>query len=79
VKELIESLFPWAIVTIDHEFYAENFDDNVYEVFTPDFDDEEAIYPYDVYCAEISYYRLELSLNDLGKAFLVVSDHVDQL
>jgi hypothetical protein len=78
VKELIQTLFPWATIRIDQEFYEENFDESVYEVFTPGLNDEEEIYPYNVYCDEVSYYRLELSLNDLGKAFLLVADHVDQ-
>jgi hypothetical protein len=78
VKELIQTLFPWATIRIDQDFYKENFDDSVFEVFTPDFDDDEEIYPYDVYCGEVSYYRLELHLNDLGKAFLLVSEHVDE-
>jgi hypothetical protein len=38
--------------------------------------DLDAIYPYTKGGGEVECYRLELKLNELGSAFLVVSDHI---
>lgn len=82
IKELAETLFPWASVGIDQDFYDEGFDN---EEYRSDWHGEFAleyrnsIYPYSESAGEIESYRLELKLNDLGQAFLIVSDHLSEL
>jgi len=89
VTELATALFPWCYPVIDEEFYEENRDEYVEEDRrdalrrTIDEDSDisyteypNSIYPYTEAGGEVEYYRLELRLNELGKAFLVVSDHI---
>jgi len=88
VKELAETLFPWSIAIVDEEFYEEHEDqeedlqeemsraaaeDNGVIYSQPDSND---VYPYSESAGEVESYRLELKLNKLGKAFLVVSDYL---
>ena len=89
VRELAVALFPWCHPIVDEEFYEENQDDYDEEDWRSalsraiDEDngvyykqDPDAVYPYTEVAGEVEYYRLELVLNELGKAFLVVSDHI---
>ncbi len=90
VKELAEALFPWATAIVDEEFYEEHADqeedwrdalsgaideDNGIIHGAPD---PDAVYPYSEAAGEVESYRLELKLNELGKAFLTVSDYLSQ-
>lgn len=85
VKELAEALFPWAIAVVDEEFYEENADEDpdqelaratdadndVYATSDPD-----CVYPYSEAAGEVEFYRLALKLNELGRAFLLLSDYM---
>lgn len=89
VRELSIALFPWCHPVIDGEFYEENGDGSDEEDWREALsratdedngiyyhEDTDAIYPYTEAAGEVEYYRLELKLNELGRAFLVVSDHI---
>lgn len=84
MRELAEKIFPWARVTIDDEFYDENYNGDDRPDDEPFGDDEDSaeqelelpVYPYASGGGEVEYYRLKLILNELGDAFLTVSDHL---
>jgi hypothetical protein len=86
MKELAEKLFPWAVASVDEEFYDENSDmDRDSDQLSLAGDDEDgpaddrdpsAVYPYSESSGEVEHYRLKLELNELGEAFLKVSDHL---
>lgn len=80
VDEFLNCWFPWANLRIDHSYYEENFqpDVNVLNMIfgeeireLEDFSEDD-IFPYRVYCGEIEFFRLRLTLNDLGVAYLQV-------
>ena len=88
IKDLTEALFPWAIAVVDEDFYETNseLEDDWQDelsraaardngIATPERDPTE-VYPYAEAAGEVEYYRLELRLNDLGHAFLKVSNHL---
>jgi hypothetical protein len=72
--DALRELFPWASLSIDEEFY----DDYEAEQFNhwTDYGERKSgmptIRPYDVAAGEVAMYRLELTLNDLGRAFLTL-------
>jgi hypothetical protein len=90
MKELAEALFPWAAASIDEEFYeinsefggsweeerdrAADIDNGIRE---PGDDLLEDGYPYKEVAGEIEVYRFKLDLNEVGEAFIVVSDYAD--
>jgi hypothetical protein len=87
IKELAEILFPWANASVDQDYYDEHYD--IDDGTTRDWNsaadedngicnqrDPDEVYPYTEMAGEIEGYRLELALNELGKAFLVVADHL---
>lgn len=89
VRELAIALFPWCHPVVDEEFYEQNCDDygeeDWREALSRAIDedngvyyqkDPDAIYPYAEGGGEVEAYRLELKLNELGRAFLLVSDHI---
>lgn len=69
IKAMIEKFFPWFVVSIDKEFYAEHFEEgsvrNIFRVL-PD------PYPWRIQSGEYAEYRLHLRLTDLGTAYLRV-------
>jgi len=75
VKELIQSNFPWADINIDEDFYDSNFDESVYEIYPKPF--LRRIHPYEILSGEVGLYRLKLTLNELGKSFLIVSEFIE--
>lgn len=89
VRELAVALFSWSLPVIDKEFYEENRDEYGEEDWRDKLSraidedngihyktDPDAIYPYATGGDEVEYYRLELKLNELGHAFLLLSDHI---
>lgn len=78
-KKLVETVYPWASVFIDENFYIDNFCKSFYSVYTNAYISSNEIYPYKVLSGEISVYRLELKLNSLGLSFLEVFKHVEIL
>lgn len=88
-SEVIQELFPWADVKVDIDFYEENYEmDDVYNWDLYDENDEAAflsrhlneteIYPYRNGAGEVDFYRLLLTLNDVGKAFLITEDFLEK-
>jgi len=85
MKELAEAIFPWAVASVDEEFYEENneFEESIYDSLAEDDDypytapvtDPNEVYPYANSSGEIDMYRLKLDLNELGEAYLLVSDY----
>jgi hypothetical protein len=88
MKELAEALFPWASASVDQDFYDEHgeIEDSSRTSFAramdedngvdSDLPDSDEVYPYAEIAGEIEAYRLVLKLNELGRAFLTVSDHL---
>jgi hypothetical protein len=86
--EAIPKLFAWADVDVHEETYDDAEHDQYEsecsiwdegdQFFTQSFEDwrrgvvAQGIRPYNNAAGEVDYYRLELTLNELGKAFLVV-------
>lgn len=80
--EVVPTLFPWAEVSL----HTETYDDADDEWFEGDryvieaFDEQsgarvkEKLRPYANSAGEVDYWRLELTLNELGQSFLVVDD-----
>jgi hypothetical protein len=84
---LAEALFPWAVASVDEDFYEENceFEEDEREAIMRATDenngyyralvDRKVVYPYRTDSGEVDFYRLKLKLNKLGKAFLLLSDY----
>jgi hypothetical protein len=86
--EAVSKLFAWAAIDVHEETYDDaEYDqyeaecsiwDESDQFFTESFDDwrralvARGIRPYKNAAGEVDYFRLELTLDDLGKAFLVV-------
>lgn len=81
VLAFIEGAFPWAAAEIDEEFYAQHEDEPPPEAVFQD-DDEPSGYfvvpgrspsgprPYRIVAGEVAKWRFELSINELGSAYL---------
>lgn len=78
IEELMQNYFPWADIGIDEEFYEENFCDSVYSIYPEVYISSHNIYPYKIISEEVSNYRLELKLNELGKSFLKILDYLEK-
>ncbi len=87
-SQVIQELFPWANVEVDKEFYEINYnmtdEDNWdlynkgYGFYSPSLKlDNSEIYPYRNVAAEVDLYRLLLTLNQIGKAFLITEDFLE--
>lgn len=59
----LPALFPWADLSVDAEFYEERESERLAEPV--------AIRPWSVEAGEIAHFLLKLSLNELGRSFLV--------
>lgn len=77
LEELITRTFPWADAENDPEFYEENFDDSVLAVYSQGWLDSHRLYPYEIYSGEVGAYRINLTLNKTGRAFLDLTDYFD--
>lgn len=79
IPEFLKLIFPWATPTVDEDFYSENEDirdssdwlDDVYHTSS-----SRDLRPYTESWGEIESYRIELILNDIGKAFLTLSKYL---
>ena len=85
---MFRQLFPWADLSVDENFYqdhAEESFDNDCGIWdganhsvghTEDFNEWRAalpeLRPYEIAGGEVAMYRLELMLNEVGKAFLML-------
>lgn len=91
-EDVFPRLFPWAEFSIDEDFYEEYDEaDFMIENATWDKEDERYIVfgskaeyksrlpkirPYKNISGEVDCYRLELTLNELGEAFLLIDDYL---
>lgn len=78
ISNLIGALFPWADAEIDEDFYEEHSEDRCDWVTSrwteeSDYYETRVFYPYGEEAGEAELYRLQLTLNDLGKAYLLLS------
>lgn len=71
-SNVIQEMFPWANVVIDQDYYEENF-----EFDRPTNLPANGIFPYCNVAGEVDHYRLLLSLNSIGKAFLEIEDFLE--
>lgn len=89
IKELAEALFPWATASVDVDFYEQHsdLDDDWHEALKRATDEDNGVavndsysdvYPYSETAGEVEHYRLELLLNELGRAFLTVTDYMQE-
>ncbi|MDQ0902748.1 DUF4365 domain-containing protein [Paenibacillus sp. V4I7] len=78
-EEAFKKLFPWAIISIDEDFYLQ-YDEDDYSMEEEGWDSEEdrlpLIRPYENPSGEVARYRLKFSLNQTGKAFLLLDDYL---
>lgn len=86
--QVIQEMFPWASIKIDKEFYEENYeygDDENWDIYDEDDDFlivpkallEDDIYPYCNGGGEVDFYRLVLTRNRIGEAFLLLEDFLE--
>ncbi|MEU8252498.1 hypothetical protein, partial [Nonomuraea sp. NPDC048916] len=66
--EVVPKLFAWA----NESLHAETYDDVEYDDYPYERDDWGALHPYMNPSGEVDFYRLELTLNELGRAFPLV-------
>lgn len=66
--EVIPKLFAWANVSL----HAETYEDAEYDDYPYSRDDWGVLHPHMNPSGEVDFYRLELTLNELGRAFLLV-------
>ena len=63
----LPSLFPWAALSVDENFYrAQNLHDP----------EQNLLVPYTVDAGEIARFRFKISLNELGRAFLLTEPFI---
>ncbi|MFE7132442.1 DUF4365 domain-containing protein [Streptomyces sp. NPDC057638] len=72
--EVVPKLFAWAQVSL----HAETYEDAEYDDYPYDRDDWGVLHPYRNGAGEVDFYRLELTLNDLGRAFLLVDQFASE-
>ncbi len=69
-RRLVEHVYPWASVGIDEQYYSDNFCNSVFDIYPTAGRSPSALYPFRVAFGEISIYRLELKINEVGASFL---------
>lgn len=88
MKELVEKLFPWATARVDSEFYevnseAESFAERFSRALdydngvAPCISNPDDVYPYKGDNGEVASYRLQLHLNEVGTAYLTLTDFLN--
>lgn len=77
-EEVMKRIFPWANVGIDEDYYRDNMDEqSLSQMYNLDVLYNKEFYPYQVQCNEAADFRLELTLNDLGKGFLTYIEYLE--
>lgn len=78
-EEVIQDLFPWADIEIDEEFYDENMEEYYYDRYEslPYTNTSTKIYPYKNGAGEVDFYRLKLTLNQIGKSFIEMENFLE--
>lgn len=77
ITEAVETVYPWATVHLDEDFYADNLCESVYGIFPKANLKRNRAYPYVVLSGEVGLYMFKLELNDLGKSFLQVIQYLN--
>ncbi|WP_433452510.1 DUF4365 domain-containing protein [Streptomyces sp. CA-142005] len=72
--EVIPKMFAWAYVGLHDETY----DNADYDDYPFSRDDWGVLHPYMNSSGEVDFYRLELTLNELGRAFLLVDQFASE-
>lgn len=91
-QDVIHHVFPWAEFSIDEDFY-EVYDDGQHIAETGHFDKGELVMtsmsltewrkrqarirPYDILGGEVAQFRLELTINKLGRSFLRLDRYLE--
>lgn len=75
-EHVIQELFPWADIRIDEEFYEENMDGDYFELLKYN-DRLSHIYPYRNGAGEVDFYRLKLTLNQIGRSFIEMENFLE--
>ncbi|REC47569.1 DUF4365 domain-containing protein [Chryseobacterium pennipullorum] len=77
-EEILQKIFPWADLQVDNDFYQENLnEESLRDMYNLDWLYEQKFYPYEVLFREAANFRLELSLNHLGKSFLIYNKYIE--
>lgn len=88
-EQVIQELFPWANIEIDEEFYEKNcyyetLDDESLSIILDNgielqksYNPINKIYPYTNAAGEVDFYRLKLTLNQIGKAFIEMENFLN--
>ena len=77
IFKLIEKLFPWAIISIDEDFYEAKCDYSE-EVLDLIKRNHGKIYPYSDTMSEVEHYRVRLSINKLGRSLHLVYQYLER-
>jgi len=77
MRELAEALFPWSSASVDEDFYEEHNDMEEDGGYTRQRIADDDVRPYSNVSGEVDLYRLKLELNELGDAFLLVTDYAN--
>jgi hypothetical protein len=91
-QDVIHHVFPWAEFSIDEDFY-EPYDAGPHIADTKHFDGGELVMtsmsltewrkrqarirPYDILGGEVAHFRLELTINKLGRSFLRLDRYLE--
>lgn len=85
--QVIQELFPWANIEVDKDYYEENMEcedtqnwdiyDEDYIIPLPQSKLPDGIYPYRNVAGEVDCYRLRLTLNQIGKSFLITEEFLE--
>lgn len=75
---VLPDLFPWADICVDYDFYTEDYDSDYYNMSIEDKMEEHTIFPYKNAAGEVDFYRLFLSVNELGKSFLLLDEFLNK-
>lgn len=71
-EAVIEELFPWADIEVDTDYYEIHMDED-YErrmKLWMDLPELPKIYPYRNSAGEVDFYRLRMTLNEVGRSFI---------
>lgn len=87
-SQVIEALFPWADIGVDKEYYDnhyEMYDGDNWNLYNEGYESyfpssrlvDNKIYPYRNAVGEVDFYRLLLTLNQIGNAFLMIENFLE--
>lgn len=77
-EEIMKLIFPWAKASIDKEYYEEHLNEKTLKnMYNLEWLYQQEFYPFRVNMNEVADFRLELSLNELGKSFLTYMDYLE--